>query len=119
MDGGKQDDLIGRRVEITGVSDVFSKAAVEFPALFVREIELGLLFSRGEAVPQGHSDVDPLRCREFQELRQGESDPPTPSWARQVGLDKILAAANRYSTVQPSSQEPDQSASISRLLGFA
>ena len=73
---------------------MFSKAAIEFSALLGCEIELGLLFSRGEAVPEGHSDVDPLRRREFQELRQGlpQPDPPMPSWATQ-DLSRCLTSA--------------------------
>jgi hypothetical protein len=66
---------------------MLSKAAVEFSALLEREIELGFLLGRGKAVPEGHSDVDPLRSRQVQELRQGVpqdmSDPPTAKWATQ------------------------------------
>jgi len=72
---------------------VFSKPTVELRALLRREIEFGLLLSRCKAVPQGHSEVNPLRRWEFQELRQGvcqrAPDPPTPGW-----LHKVTAAAN-------------------------
>ena len=74
---------------------MFRKAAVEFSALLEREIELGVLFGRGKAVPEGIAMSTRSvagSSRSFVKVSLNMC----PILSRPVGLHKVHAAANAH-----------------------